>query len=195
MQKRCLHLFSNTINLRASAFFCCIKINRLIFKQSYGATALLMWKNLSVGILSLLLGAATLFFMPQLVSGETLKAISDPYSPGFFPIVISVLLIICGGVVIATVAVGRSPEIRGDGTIESPLRLTSTALIIVAYTVAMQWVGMLIASILLIAGMAYIFGYRPHWIIAGSAIVVPVFVHVLFERMLYVLLPQSQVFQ
>jgi len=153
-----------------------------------------MKENLSAGVFSLLLGSATLLFMPNLVSGETLAAINDPYSPAFFPILIGALLIICGCAVIGTAAIGRAPKIRGDGVIEAPLRLSATAGFIVAYTAAMLWIGMLAASVVCIAGLAYILGYRRHWIIAAAAIVVPALIYVLFERMLYVLLPQAQVF-
>jgi len=153
-----------------------------------------MRENLSVGVFSLLLGASTLFFMPELVSGETLAAINDPYSPGFFPILIGTMLVVCGGVVVVGTAIGRSPEIRGDGAIESPIRLTATAALIGIYTAAMLWIGMLAASMICIAGLAYVLGYQRHWVIAAAAIGVPVLISVLFERLLYVLLPQSQVF-
>ncbi len=153
-----------------------------------------MRENLAVGVVSVVTGAATLAFLPQMVSGETLAAIGDPYSPAFFPILIGALLIVCGGVMIFATAMGRAPVVRGEGSIESPLRLGTTAGFIVVYTLLITWIGMLAASVLCIAGLAYILGYRRHVIIGMAAVVVPVLIYVLFERMLYVLLPQPTLF-
>ena len=158
------------------------------------AENILVKENLAVGVLSVLTGAGTLVFLPEMVSGETLAAIGDPYSPAFFPIVIGALLIVCGGVMIATTAMGRAPVVRGEGRVESPLRLGSAAGVIVAYTLLITWIGMLAASVLCIAGLAYILGYRRHVIVGAAAVVVPVLIYVLFERMLYVLLPQPTLF-
>ncbi len=153
-----------------------------------------MKKNISVGVVSILIGLGTLVFLPQVVSGETLAAINDPYSPGFFPILIGALLIVCGSIMLANTALGNVPEVEGEGRVESPLRLSSTAGFIVAYTVLMNWIGMLAASVICVAGLAYILGYRRHMVIAAAALTIPVLLHVLFERMLYVLLPQQQLF-
>ena len=129
-----------------------------------------------------------------MVSGETLAAIGDPYSPAFFPIVLGTLLIVCGGVMLASTAIGRVPVVRGEGRIESPLRIGATAGFIVLYTLLITWIGMLAASVLCIAGLASILGYRRHIVIGVAAVVVPVLIYVLFERMLYVLLPQPTLF-
>ena len=158
------------------------------------AENVLVRENLAVGVVSVLTGAATLAFLPEMVSGETLAAIGDPYSPAFFPILIGALLIVCGGVMIAGTAMGRAPVVHGEGRVESPLRIGTTAGFIVVYTLLITWVGMLAASVLCIAGLAYILGYRRHVIIGVAAVVVPVLIYVLFERMLYVLLPQPTLF-
>ena len=153
-----------------------------------------MRENLAVGVVSVVTGAATLAFLPQMVSGERLAAIGDPYSPAFFPILIGTLLIVCGVIMIAGTAMGRAPVVRGEGRIESPLRLGTAAGFIVVYTLLITWFGMLAASVACIAGLAYILGYRRHVIVAAAAVVVPVLIYVLFERMLYVLLPQPTLF-
>ena len=153
-----------------------------------------MRENLAVGVVSVATGAATLAFLPEMVSGETLAALGDPYSPAFFPILIGALLIVCGGIMIAVSAMGRAPVVRGEGSVESPLRLGSAAGFIVVYTLLITWVGMLAASVLCIAGLAYILGYRRHVVIGLAAVCVPVLIYVLFERMLYVLLPQPTLF-
>ena len=151
-------------------------------------------ENLAVGVVSVVTGAGTLVFLPEMVSGETLAAIGDPYSPAFFPIVLGTLLIVCGGVMLASTAIGRAPVVRGEGRIESPLRIGTTAGFIVLYTLLITWIGMLAASVLCIAGLAYILGYRRHIVVGVAAVVVPVLIYVLFERMLYVLLPQPTLF-
>ena len=158
------------------------------------AENLLVRENLAVGVVSVATGAGTLAFLPEMVSGETLAAIGDPYSPAFFPILIGSLLIVCGGIMIAGTAIGRGPVARGEGSIESPLRLGTTAGFIVVYTLLITWIGMLAASVLCIAGLAYILGYRRHLIVGLAAVCVPVLIYVLFERMLYVLLPQPTLF-
>ena len=153
-----------------------------------------MRENLAVGVVSVATGAATLAFLPEMVSGETLAALGDPYSPAFFPILIGALLIVCGGIMIVVSVTGRAPEVRGEGSVESPLRLGTTTGFIVIYTLLITWIGMLAASVLCIAGLAYILGYRRHVIVGVAAVVVPVLIYVLFERMLYVLLPQPTLF-
>jgi len=95
---------------------------------------------------------------------------------------------------IAGIAMGRSPVVRGEGSIESPLRIGTTAGFIVLYTLLITWIGMLAASVLCITGLAYILGYRRHVIVGAAAVVVPILIYVLFERMLYVLLPQPTLF-
>lgn len=153
-----------------------------------------MRENLAVGVVSVATGAATLAFLPEMVSGETLAALGDPYSPAFFPILIGALLIVCGGIMVVVSAMARAPEVRGEGSVESPLRLATTTGFIVVYTLLITWIGMLAASVLCIAGLAYILGYRRHVIVGVAAVVVPVLIYVLFERMLYVLLPQPTLF-
>ena len=128
-----------------------------------------MKRNLSVGVVSLLVGFGTLAFLPQVVSGETLAAIGDPYSPGFFPILIGALLMVCGGIMVTVTALGGGPEVDGEGGVESPTRLLATAGFIVAYTTMIAWIGMLAASVICVAGLAYIMGYRRHLIIAAAA--------------------------
>jgi len=150
--------------------------------------------NAAVGVVSLLTGVGTLAFLPQVVSGETLSAIGDPYSPAFFPIFISALLIVCGSVMIVSTLMGHAPQVSGEGEIEAPLRVSATAGFIVVYTVLIQWIGMLIASAVCIAGLAYILGFRRNVIILLAAVIVPALIYVLFERMLYVVFPEPKIF-
>lgn len=153
-----------------------------------------MKADLSVAAFSLFVGVATLMLLPSQVGGENLSAITDPYSPAFFPILIAGILIACGAA-LAGGALMQTPASQNDvRSIEAPLRIAATAGYLLFYGVLIYWIGMVLASIISIICLSYILGFRRHIIIFVTAIVIPLIIYVLFEKMLYVLLPQPRIF-
>lgn len=79
---------------------------------------------------------------------------------------------------------------KGDvGPVEAPWRLGAVMLAVLAFHAAIEPVGMVVASVLVIALLAPVLGYRRWGVVFLVALIAPVAVWLTFRRTLQVLLP------
>lgn len=146
-----------------------------------------------VAALGCTISLAVLLLLPSQADPKGLDAIADPYSPGFFPIVIAgILFVVSAALGIAAVSSASAPA--GERSIDTPGRLLITAAWILCYAWLISWLGMVIASVINVVVLSYVMGARNHFAIAAVAVAVPTGIHLLFERLLHVLLPEGKLF-
>jgi hypothetical protein len=162
-----------------------------------------MKTNLSVAGFGVLFGVFILFLTPGHAGGDGYAAIGDIQSSAFFPLVLAILLIIvsAGFFIVTLVGAGQAAAVVDHGParpegepVEAPLRLAATAASLVLYYVLIGWIGMVPASVVLILGLSWVLGFRNYWVAVCVAVAVPFGVELLFQKMLYVMLPEGRLF-
>ena len=141
------------------------------------------------------LALATLALVPSQTPGETLAAVSDLQSPAFFPILSACVMAICSVfLVIRAVAHERA----GQGLrISFPHAGTvlSVAGLFIAFAAGVHLFGLVNSAVVIIAAMALIMGYRDWRVLVPVALLVPLAIYLLFQRLLLVILPEGVLFQ
>jgi hypothetical protein len=158
----------------------------------------MIWRSdRAVAIVGAALGVGALLAVPAQIRGQGFGAIADVQSPAFFPILIALLMVAMS--VLLLTARRREPSKPRDagdetGPVEAPRRLAAAALCLIAYYGALELIGMVVASILVIAVLALTLGYRRYGILAAVALALPVGIFLAFEKGLFVLLPAGKLF-
>jgi hypothetical protein len=158
----------------------------------------MIWRpDIAVAIVGAALGVGALLAVPAQIRGQGFGAIADVQSPAFFPILIA-LLMVAVSILLLTARrreAQEPPEANDEtGPIEAPRRLAAAALCLIAYYGALELIGMVVASILVIAVLALTLGYRRYGILAAVALALPVGIFLAFEKGLFVLLPAGKLF-
>jgi len=138
-------------------------------------------------------GFATLALIPSQIEGQTLRAIADPTSSAFFPI-ISALALVASCMLLLILTVMRADT---GAPREGPLltlRSTGTSTLLVGYLLAIHLFGMYVATPLMIVGLSVAFGYRNWPLVIASAIVMPALIWFLFQKLLVVIFPSGVLF-
>lgn len=154
---------------------------------------------LALGVSALLtIGAVTLFItMPGLIAQGGIPAAQTDFltlSPIFFPRLTFVLLALLGvsyfigNVRLLPTALGGS-VFKEKGIVPRVLTLYAIA---VFYPILLPWLGFLIPTVFLMGGMVLFLGIRVWWQVAAFALVTPVTIRFVFERLLAISLPRSE---
>jgi hypothetical protein len=156
------------------------------------------WRpDVAVAIVGAALGLGALAAVPTQIRGQGYGAIADIQSPAFFPILIA-LLMVAMSILLLTARRREppNPAQAGDetGPVEAPRRLAAAALCLAAYYGALELIGMVTASVLVIGALALTLGYRRYGVLAAVAAAVPVILFLAFEKGLFVLLPEGRLF-
>jgi len=161
-------------------------------------------RDAAVAIAGAALGLAALIAVPAQIRGQGYDALFDVQSPAFFPILIALLMIAVSLGLLASrfLAAQRRDGDTGDiqplsdetGPIEAPARLAAAALCLLAYYAALDLIGMVIASVLLIVVLSLVLGFRRYGIVAAVAAIVPTALYYSFQKGLYVMLPAGSLF-
>ncbi len=153
-----------------------------------------MGLDVAVAAVAGALGIGVLAAVPTEVPGATLASISDMRSPAFFAIVNGGFLIFCGLVLLVQSLVGKS---AGSKPAEEPpalSRLLAVFFLLVVYVIGLRALGMVVSSVVMIMVMGLVLGYRNFRLLILIALVFPMVIYVLFEKVLLILLPHGAVF-
>jgi hypothetical protein len=144
------------------------------------------------------IGAVAFFFaMPRLIAQGGIPAAQTDFltlSPIFFPRLTFALLAFLGltyfigNVRLLPVAIGGR-IFKEAGIIPRVLALYAIA---VLYPILLPWLGFIIPTILLMGGMVVFLGIRVWWHAATFALVTPVTIRFVFERLLAISLPRAE---
>ena len=138
-------------------------------------------------------GLATLALIPSQIQGQTLGAIADPTSSAFFPILAALALIACCTLLLMLAMTRSDTNAERAGPLLT-LRSVGTSALLAAYLMMIHLVGMFIATPLMIIGLSLAFGYRNWPFVIGSAVVMPLLIWLLFQKILVVVFPSGVLF-
>lgn len=146
-----------------------------------------------------MLGLAVAGFLavPQLVSGWrfVMPGTTDAaLSPTFFPRLAFVLIGVTATLVMLTAFLRQDELPIAKMCTEDWLRFGGSLGLVVLYVTATGWVGFLPASIVFVAAMALLSGYRNYMVIALTSVLAPLSVLIAFRYGLRVLLPSGTIF-
>lgn len=149
------------------------------------------WTDLGLAGLGVLLSGAIWALVPDQVPGYTLAAYADMNSPAFFPIAAAglVLLISLAIAARAWLAARRGTEEPLEAL--RPARMLPAAGVMLAFVVLMPLLGTVVAMALMVAGLMLAFGARRPALVAITAIVTPLVIVTLFERVMLILFPHG----
>ncbi len=140
------------------------------------------------------IGAGALLLVPYQIPGGSLGDISEPASSAFFPIVVSSMLVVCCLILL----VGTLLRPLGDDEAATEPLITwnylQGAAVLTGYVFLVSWIGMLIATGLMIATLSYAFGYRNWPFLIGTAVLVPLSIWFVFRKLLYIVFPAGMLF-
>ena len=114
---------------------------------------------------------------------------ADRLGPNFFPRLLALTLVAC-----ALALIGRSLRGRSDPAPLPPMRvplLVWTLGLTIAYALALQRLGYLIATPLYLAALVWLLGYRSPAGLAGTALGVTAALYLVFAQALKVLVPMG----
>lgn len=163
------------------------------------------WRpDVAVGFAGTALGIAALVAVPFQIRGQGYDAITDIQSPAFFPILIALLMIGVSALLLfmrlgwapahEEPASGKTRPEDETGRVAMPQRLIATAFCLVAYYLALEIAGMVLASIALIVALSLVLGFRRYVLLGIVAVLIPTGIYYSFEKGLYVLLPAGSLF-
>lgn len=111
--------------------------------------------------------------------------------PSFFPIIIvSAILLLSAALLVSGFLALRLPEANKAKPISS--RVATFAIgTFIAYLTVLPYAGFIIASILFFAALMYLYGSRNWLMIAGSSIIIPLVLYVLFRHGFQIILPRG----
>jgi hypothetical protein len=148
------------------------------------------------GVLALLgigVGVGALLLVPSQIPGGSLGDILEPSSSSFFPIVVAGAMVLCCVVLLANAILCADtdneppPALLTQGYIQGSALLT-------AYVFLVSWIGMLVASGLMIVSLSYAFGYRNWPYMIATAVLMPLSIWFVFRKLLYVVFPSGVLF-
>jgi putative tricarboxylic transport membrane protein len=149
-------------------------------------------QSLVEGIVVAALGGVILILISSQV--EEMPGMATQMSPSFFPAVSAVSLIILGAILISQ-AFSKSGGQRSTNISRNAiLRVILAAVLLVAYTYMLQYIGFVVTSALFFAIFAYIFGSRSFLKIVINMVLIPVVVWLFFEMLFKIPLPHGILF-
>ncbi|MDH3229804.1 MAG: tripartite tricarboxylate transporter TctB family protein [Alphaproteobacteria bacterium] len=158
---------------------------------------LLAQVDLAVAVLLACAGLLFAIFMPALIGAGGIETAQDfmTISPAFFPrLAMGLLALTCVPYVLQAIRnLARSSK-RDIGAQLIELRRAGFMVVIaVGYAGTMSWLGFLLATMLVSAVASYFLGLRRPLAFVPGVILVPIVVRFVFERMLYIALPRSEI--
>ena len=151
------------------------------------------WNDRIIAIVALFISAITFVTLLYDVPGTTFATFKDMESAAFFPMLaatvigVSALFLVIGSLKTRSMQSEELLNILGK----------RPALIVIGFSLfipLIDWLGMITASMIMIAFLPLVFGYQNYRWIIPVAVLLPIAVYLLFERTLNVLFPHGVVF-
>jgi len=144
------------------------------------------------------LGAAVLaFFMPNLVTsgGISFGRSYATMSPSLIPrLVFAVLTAVAAVATLAAFKRYRNQDSAPPGNeAEEFGRAAAIALIVLFYTLTVSWLGFILSTMIVATVTSIFLGLRNPLTFIPSVIIVPILIRFIFERLLFISLPRSQI--
>ena len=142
-----------------------------------------------------LLSAGLSVFMPYLIASGGITSAQDflTLSPVFFPrLAFAVLAALCAFYTLDAWRRARYVHFAADpGETERFLRGAKMIVIVAAYSIFVAVLGYGLSTLLMAGAVIWYLGIRQIWVIAPMAVLMPIVVRFIFERLLLISLPRS----
>ncbi len=149
-------------------------------------------RDSGLAALGIAVGGAAILLVPYQIPGGSLSDIANPASSAFFPIVVSSMLVLCC-VLLLVGALRRADDDEPTEPLITWSYIQGVSLL-AAYVFLVSWIGMLIATGLMIAALSYAFGYRNWPYMIGTAVLMPIVIWFVFRKLLYIVFPSGVLF-
>lgn len=149
-------------------------------------------RSVDAGTMLVLMGFAVLMAWDNYRTG--ISWASDGPQPGYFPFYLSVILFLASAYGFATSFVGRRAKAEADSVFVTRDQFRRVMLVFiptVAFCVATQWLGLYVASFLLIAGFMIFVGKIPVWKSLLTALIFALLSFWVFEIKFDVIMPKG----
>lgn len=135
------------------------------------------------------IGSSILILLPSQIA--TLPGLQIAVSPGIVPMLAGIGLIIAGsGLVLqSSLTSVTSDPIDLDRTVI--IRIVTTVLLLIAYTILFPWLGFLVTSAVFVGFFTYFFGARSWQKIVLLVVLTPIGVWLFFEKLFRIPLPHG----
>jgi hypothetical protein len=150
--------------------------------------------NLLVGIAFFLLGV-TIYLLSYIEAA----GIQDwSLSPGFFPRLAATFI---GGLSLLLILITVVSEGKAKAPISGQIRwrvfwyVIGTIAIMILYVSLIEWLGFIIATVVSMAGMMVLYGFRRWIVIALMSVGLPLLIYFFALKVMYVLFPTGKIFQ
>lgn len=153
--------------------------------------------EVAVAFLLVLGAGATAIFMPYLIGRGGIETARDflTISPSFFPVLaMGLLAVVCVPYAINAVrGLAKSSEAHTGEDLVRLKRAGFMVVVAVSYAGSMTWLGFILATMLMALIVSYFLGLRKPLAFLPGVVLVPVTIRFVFERLLYIALPRSEI--
>lgn len=158
---------------------------------------LMAWLEVVVAVLLAAMGLGFAVFATDLIGAGGIETAEDylHLTPDFFPRLTMLLL----AVVCLRYAVGAGRALaRASGghdreDLDRLMRAGFMVVVAILYATMISWLGFILATMLVAAVTSYFLGLRNPLAFVPGVIVVPIAIRFVFERLLYIALPRSEI--
>ncbi len=153
--------------------------------------------EVAVAVLLTLGAGAIAIFMPRLIGRGGIETARDflTISPAFFPaLAMGLLTVVCVPYAINAVrGLAKSNEAHTGEDLVRLKRAGFMVVIAICYAASMSWMGFILATMLMALIVSYFLGLRKPLAFLPGVIMVPIIIRFVFERLLYIALPRSEI--
>ena len=158
---------------------------------------LMAWVEVVVAALLAVMGLGFAVFATDLVGAGGIEMAEDylHLTPDFFPRLTMLLLaVVCVRyAVVAGRGLARSSGGHDREDLGRLMRAGFMVVVAILYATMISWLGFILATMLVAAVTSYFLGLRNPLAFVPGVIVVPIAIRFVFERLLYIALPRSEI--
>ncbi len=153
--------------------------------------------EVAVAVLLTLGAGAIALFMPQLIGRGGIETARDflTISPAFFPaLAMGLMAVVCVPYTINAIrGLARSNEAQTGEDLVRLKRAGFMTVVAISYAATITWMGFILSTMLMALVVSYFLGLRKPAAFLPGVILVPITVRFVFERLLFIALPRSEI--
>lgn len=155
------------------------------------------WTELVIAVGLAAVALILAIFTSSLIGGGGIETAEDylHLTPDFFPrLTMAVLAVVCARYAIGAARVlasSTNSDIAED--LEKLKRAGFMVGVAVGYAATVSWLGFILSTMLVGATVSRFLGLRKPWAYAPAVLIVPIAIRFVFERLLYIALPRSEI--
>ena len=158
---------------------------------------LLAWTEVIVAVLMAVLALLLAVFMSEFIGAGGIETAEDylHLTPDFFPrLTMALLAVVCVRYAFGAARdLSRSTVAHDREDTERLKRAGFMVIVAVCYALTITWLGFILATMLVAAITSFFLGLRNPLAFVPGVVVVPITIRFVFERLLFIALPRSEI--